>query len=60
MTTTGVKLRVPIFYYIDPIFFQIKTLVIYVKIYETFLPELFFKFARFLDIQLSHFFFTAS
>ena len=58
MTAPRVKLRVPIFYYIDPFFFQTKTIVVYVKIQETFVPKFPCKFGRFLDTPLSHFFFT--
>ena len=36
MMAPVVKLRVFIFYYFDPIFFHTKTIVIYVKIQETF------------------------
>ena len=40
MTALGVKLRVSIFYYTDPIFFKKNiTIVTYLKIWEIFVPE---------------------
>ena len=39
MIAPGVKLQVPVFFYIEPIFFKQKLLLIYVKIKETLVPE---------------------